>query len=627
MCGIFGAITEQGLEEERLRKISQVLSHRGPDDSGVIKIELQNKTIDLVHRRLSIIDLSSRAHQPMCNENQSLWIVYNGEVYNFLELRQELIKKGYKFSSNSDTEVVLKSYQEWSIDCIKKFNGMFAFAIVDKIKNKLFLFRDHAGIKPLYYYENNGIFMFSSELKSFMQLQEFKKNIDRESLYLYLLFGYIPSPYTIFQNTYKLEPGFILEKDLSGNIKKIKWWNIFEQYKKEKLDISFDEAKEILKEKLIRAFKYRLISDVPLGIFLSGGIDSTLLVALLQKNTSLSLKTFTIGFYESEYNEANWAKRIANYLNTKHTEFFCTPKEAFEVVKEIPLIYDEPFADSSGIPTYLVSKLSRQYVKVCLSGDGGDELFGGYDRYVLMDRFLPFLNLPLFMKKQVLTILSNLAVSFYKKIKKEFTSDKIFKLKGILNSNNFKTLYLNQIFYWTPLELTDLLSNKMEFPLDIFTRYIPDSLTNKEKMMSWDFYYYLSDDLFTKVDRASMYNSLEVRDTFVDRELCEFIVQLPLKYRFKKRILKSILKDYLPKEYFLRPKQGFAVPIHRWFRKELKDFFYYYFSESKLKQHRLFNCDYIKQILDIYIKTGDFAIHKLWALLVFQMWYEEHLNN
>jgi asparagine synthase (glutamine-hydrolysing) len=626
MCGIFGAITEEGLGQNNLSKISEVLSHRGPDDQGFVTLRLQNKTIDLLHRRLTIIDLTERAHQPMASEDQSCWLVYNGEVYNFREIREELVKKGCKFKSDSDTEVVLRSYQVWGMDCVQKFVGMFAFAILDKNKNKLYLFRDHVGKKPLYYYCHNGIFLFCSELKGFMLLDSFAKDIDINSLYLYLYFGYIPAPYSIFKNTFKLEPGHILEVDFNGNQKKIKWWDIESFYNQNKLCVSFNEAKEALKEKLLKAFKYRLVADVPVGIFLSGGIDSTLIATLLQKNIGHPLKTFTIGFRQKAYNEAYWAKKIAQFLGTQHYEFFCTPKDAFGIIKNIPDIYDEPFADSSGIPTYLVSELSRNSVKVCLSGDGGDELFGGYAIYKKMRFYSHFLNFPYFSRKLLSDVTSSFPIKILKIFKSNVTEDKIYKFSNLLLSKSFCEAYLSHISYWNPIQLDYLLKRQRFIFFDGLFSCNPN-LSIIEKMMQWDFSYYLPDDLLTKVDRASMARGLEVRAPILDKEVCSFAAVIPLQYKFNKRILKSLLLDYLPKDLLNRPKKGFSVPIHEWFRNELSDLFKYYLSSSKLNKHGFFDTSYVISKRDRYLECGDVSIHKLWAILVFQMWHEKWMES
>jgi len=625
MCAIFGILSKEKIQKKELEHISSLLSHRGPDDWGQVEFLLGNKILTLLHRRLSIIDLSDKAHQPMSDEQGKLWIVYNGEVYNFREIREELVKKGYKFRSNSDTEVVLYSYKEWGSDCVNKFIGMFAFCIFDKERNKLILARDHAGIKPLYYYCCDGNFMFSSELKSFMCIPQFKKNIDPEGLYLYLLLGYIPSPFCIFKNTYKLEAGHTLEVDLDTlALRKSRWWHPAYTLNVSWKKMLFKETKEILKEKLLDAFRYRLVADVPVGVFLSGGIDSTLITVLLQKNLKRPLKTFTIGFYEKDYDEALWAKKIAQFLGTEHQEFFCTPQEAFEVIKIFPRIYDEPFADSSGIPTYLVSKFARNFVKVCLSGDGGDELFGGYDRYTKMLYQSRLLHIPYRIRDSIATAF----LKFYHKNTwafKRISEDKIYKFFSLAKSKGLFEGYISHISYWNPLQLTRVMK---QAPYSVgLQEFLYPEMSLREKMMLWDFMYYLEGDLLTKVDRSSMSNSLEARVPILDKRVCSFSLNLPLHYKFKKRIIKSILSDYLPSRLFMRPKRGFGVPIHNWFKSELKELFSDYLSKSMLNKSGFLNADYIIDCLNRYLKNGNVSVHKLWAILVFQMWYEEWMRN
>ncbi len=619
MCGIFGAITKTGLPDSLLRVISRDLSHRGPDGEGILRVNLDNRVLDFVHRRLSIIDLSSRARQPMLSEDNTVVIVYNGEIYNYQEIRQELLEKGYRFDSDSDTEVVLKSYLQWGIDCLQRFIGMFAFAILDKNKKKLFLFRDHVGKKPLYYYLGNGTFMFASELKSFLACPEFSKEIDLEAVTLYFLLGYIPSPFCIFKKTRKLPPGYFLEADLEGNIQLKKWWDLDHYYKQKKNDLSFNETKQVLKEKLLDAFKYRLIADVPVGVFLSGGIDSTLITTLLQKNIRYPLKTFTISFREKEYDESVWAKNIAEFLGTQHTQLLCTPAEAKGVIRQISEINDEPFADSSTIPTYLVSKLSGQHVKVCLSGDGGDELFGGYDRYTKIDILCRFLSLPLILREGLIK-----GLGFLKSLN-FIEEDDVYKLFSILKSKNFSQSYLSLSSYWNPLQLEKLLKSGSFSKLSFADQEYPGASCS-EKAMFWDFKYYLSDDLLAKVDRASMANSLEVRCPILDRRVCEFVFTVPLRYRFRKRILKSIISEYLPEKLFLRPKRGFVVPVYEWLKADLRDLFREYLSPARLSVHDFLNTEYLISVADKYQRQGNVSIHKLWAALIFQLWYERWMS-
>jgi len=399
MCGIVGFCScNNKVDKGVLISMRDSLSHRGPDDKGEYIDEENN--IGLAHRRLSILDLSSLGRQPMSNDNGSIWVTYNGEIYNFKEIRRELAQRGFSFKTNSDTEVLVKAYEKWGVDCINKFIGMFALAVWDKRERKLYLIRDRAGVKPLYYYFNNGLFIFASELKALAKHPGFSKELNLSILPQYLRYGYIASPHTIYKDTFKVKPGHYI--CFSNNkIDEVKYWDILDYYEQDKLTGSEDEIAEELEEILLDSFKYRLVSDVPVGVFLSGGVDSSLLTAMLQKNINAQLKTFSIGFYEDRYNEAKWAKKVADYLGTDHTE-----KESLEIVPKLPEIYDEPFGDNSGIPTYLVSKLARQDVTVVLSADGGDEVFFGYNRYREAMYFYNSLNYPSILKNIISSLLS-----------------------------------------------------------------------------------------------------------------------------------------------------------------------------------------------------------------------------
>ncbi|MEM3227304.1 MAG: asparagine synthase (glutamine-hydrolyzing), partial [Thermoplasmata archaeon] len=445
MCRIVGFLDFSNKNNYNLERVitsmRDTLIYGGPDDAG--NFIDQSNNLALGHRRLSIIDLSITGHQPM--EFDNYVIVYNGEIYNFIDIKKELEALGYKFYSTSDTEVILKAFHRWGFKSVDKFRGMFAFAIWDKKDHKLILCRDRVGVKPLYYYYNNDLFMFASELKAFHMHPKFIKNISFEALSLYLQYGYITAPYSIFENTYKLEPGQFLVLDGKGKIEKFNYWNV-DSFFKNPLGDSEESITQELELILEESFKLRLVSDVPIGVFLSGGIDSSTVAALLQKNMSEKLKTFTIGFYEKDYNEANYAKKIANYLGTDHTEVYITAKEAFDVISKIPEIYDEPFGDSSAIPTYLVSKLAKSKVKVSLSADGGDEQFCGYTRYWAVGNTIKIINkFKLMSILSTITTLINPEVAF--RIYKVFMPllpkwnnfrDKYIKLRAVLKNKDTK---------------------------------------------------------------------------------------------------------------------------------------------------------------------------------------------
>lgn len=381
MCGIAGFVDfESSSNEDVLNKMTLSLQHRGPDGQGIYFKETAAAQIGLGHRRLSIIDLSECGSQPM--HYNGLHIIFNGEVYNFAEIRLELEKKGHQFTGHSDTEIILHAYQEWGIDTIQQWKGMFAVVIYDENKNELIAIRDRAGVKPFYYYWQDGLFLFASELKAFAQHPNFKKEIDPSAVASFLQYGYVSFPHCIYKNTFKLPAAQVLKLDLNTQqLSTIRYWNVYDYYNKPKMDMGFDEAMKETETILQKAFNYRMVADVPVGVFLSGGFDSSCVTALLQKDSTEKIKTFTIGATDESLDEAPYAKQIAEHLGTEHTEYYCTPKEALDIIPELPYYYDEPFADSSAIPTILVSRLAREKVTVALSADAGDEIFAGYNRY------------------------------------------------------------------------------------------------------------------------------------------------------------------------------------------------------------------------------------------------------
>ena len=617
MCGIAGFCDfNKKSDRENLKNMTDVLYYRGPDDSGYNFYSLNNCNVGLGHRRLSILDLSSHGHQPMKFDN--LEIVYNGEVYNFKEIRAELEKWGYSFESNSDTEVILKAYHKWGIQAVHKFNGMFAIAIYDKKNNKLVLIRDRVGVKPLYYCFKDNLFMFASELKSFHQNPFFKKNINKEALIEYLKFGYIPQPLSIFENTYKLEAGYYLELSLKNKeLKKVKYWNIHDF--NEELDISFEEAKKELEQKMIKAFKYRLVSDVPLGVFLSGGYDSSIVTAILQKHSNQKIKTFTIGFKEQKYNEATYAKKVAEILGTEHYEHYLSQKDALKILPKLPFIYDEPFGDSSAIPTIMVSEFAKKYVTVALSADGGDELFSGYPNY--KNSFDLYKKFRIFAKINKLSFLEKIInpYKFSKYLKIYNLEGKFYKFcEMIKHSDNFSKFYDTNNKYFYDYEISQLLNQ------DILSIKKFDAF-NYKQMLFYSFNTYLTDDILTKVDRATMSVSLEGREPMLDVNLIEFVAKLPIQYKQKDNVTKYILKEithkYLPKEIMLRPKMGFSIPVFEWFKDELKEYFETYLNKKSLKETG-FNYEYINQMKKSYY-NGYGNPHKLWLVLMYQMWREK----
>jgi asparagine synthase (glutamine-hydrolysing) len=641
VCGIVGFCGKGKFNDEStLVSMRNTLAHRGPDDSGLY-IDVEHN-VGLAHTRLSIIDLSSLGHQPMSNDRGTIWITYNGEVYNFKEIREELEKKGYVFRSNSDTEVLVKAYEEWGIDCVHKFIGMFAIAIWDRNEKKLYLVRDRVGVKPLYYYFKDGVLLFASELKALMKHPGYRKEIDLSILPHYLRFGFIQSPYTIFQDTFKLKPGHYLCLYKNKLVEK-KYWDIVDFYHADPIEGTEDEITLELENLLVDSFKYRLISDVPVGVFLSGGLDSSIVTALLQHHIGSKLKTFTIGFDESSLNEAYWSKSIADYLGTDHTEYYLSVEEAAKIIYKIPEICDEPFGDHSVIPTYLVSQLARKDVTVALSADGGDELFCGYSRYKAYVRlYEKFLRLPKFLTNSVIRSMTRLDPSrvdeFYRTFRavmpevKEI-KDKYIKWRDMLiesNNGNLIEMYKCNLSKWTPEELDGIIDHKYNYAYDAAYVDTIESMTNSEllnKVMALDFKTYLPDDILTKVDRATMSVSLEGREPFLDHRLLEFVARIPLKFKYhqgtSKYILRKVLDKYIPRELVERPKQGFVAPLSRWLKGELHQLVKEYLNEDRLRKEGIFDSEVVSSYVRDFYKGVSINVNKIWFLLIFQMWKEK----
>ncbi|MBI4122984.1 MAG: asparagine synthase (glutamine-hydrolyzing) [Parcubacteria group bacterium] len=629
MCGIVGifdARQRSFLEESVLSRMAECLSHRGPDDRGVFVS--QEHGIGLGHTRLAIIDLSSLGHQPMANKTKTLWIAFNGEIYNFQEVRSELEKRGRKFKSASDTEVILEAYEEWGMESVARFRGMFAFAIWDANSGKLILCRDRAGVKPLYYYQKNGLLLFASELKALHKHPEFKKEINYEALALFLQLGYIPAPHTIFQNTFKLQPGSYLEIDTHGNSKEVRYWDIASFYQLGPFQKSEEEIIEELEGILLESFRYRMVADVPVGIFLSGGLDSSTIAALLQKQAGAPIKTFTIGFHEKGYDEAPFAKKIAQYFGTEHHELYCTKEMAADVIPQLPDMYDEPFGDSSAIPTHLVSKFAREQVKVVLSGDGGDELFGGYPKYGALEWYQrKFGALPPALSRSLAVGLALFSPSLKKHTN---LKNKVYKLRNLLRERSFEDIFRTANSFWTRQQLLQLL----RFPFDANSSFYGfnelGSLDAFAKMQVADFRVYLPDDILVKADRATMAVGLEGREPFLDQKIAEYVARVPSSIKFKKGqskyLLKKILARYIPEELIERPKQGFGIPIHAWLRQDFSRFLQEYLAPERLLLHGLFDQRAVQRALKRHREGRGVDAHKLWFLLMFQMWYERWMT-
>lgn len=615
-----------------INQMRDAMAAGGPDDAGSWSYKNEDCRIGFGHRRLSIIDTSSAGHQPMHSHDDRLTICYNGEMYNYREVKNELITKGYTFRTHSDTEVILQAYVEWGISCISRFTGMFAFYLLDKKNNEFYVVRDRAGVKPVYYYQQDDLFLFGSELKAFHQHPEFRKSVNKDALAQFLKFGYIPAPHCIFDNTYKLLPGHYLKINLhTKESADHAYWNVIDTYKAElNKNISTEDLINETEKILTVACNYRMVADVPVGVFLSGGYDSSAVTALIQKERTEKLKTFCIGFEEEQFNEAPFAKKVADYLQTDHTEYICTQSDALKIIPKLPEIYDEPFGDSSAIPTVLVSRIARESVTVALSADAGDEVFGGYEKYSSVINLEGKLEkYPNSMKGAAGKLISALNPEFlFASSAGNTISKRASKFSKILQSDN-----MGETLHWLSTNYTKAqLQHIMGAPVnELRTNFYEAASFDKgadniNTMLAIDYMTYLPDDILTKVDRATMSVSLEGREPLLDHKLLEWMATIPGQTKFrnntKKYILKEIVHRHIPKEIMDRKKMGFGVPVALWFKKELREYFDHYFSDENLDRHRLFNKKYIQQKKDLFYKGNDTVIAELWYFLMFQLWYE-----
>lgn len=631
MCGITGYFGEGN--EGILRKMTCSLEHRGPDDQGLY-IE---GNLGLGHRRLSIIDLKT-GHQPVFNEDRTTVLIFNGEIYNFQELRKELINKGHKFYTQTDTETIVHLYEEKGESFLKELNGMFALALWDKKKSKLILARDRLGQKPLYYSLSGNSLIFGSELKSILEYSYIEKELDYESLAKYLIYEYVPAPHSILKNIYKLGPGeYLTYKD--DKIEVRKYWDIEFNLKSESQD--FKLTLKELDRKLEEAIKIRLVSDVPLGVFLSGGIDSSSIAYYAQKNSSQKIKTFSIGFTDKSFDESKYARQAAKFLGTEHYEQVLEPKDCLELIPQTADFLDEPLADASIIPTYLLSRFTREKVTVALSGDGGDELLMGYPTFQAHKLAGFYQKIPLFLRnKGINSFVNNLPASL-----NNISFD--FKLKRFISGfampagrQEYPPEIRNQIWLgsFDPRQFKNLLAPQIYQEIQPNSHF--EDIDNYLKIVKGEqlenrliYLYlknYLQDDILNKTDRASMANSLEVRAPFLDYNLVEFINSLPSNYKLRgwqtKYILKELMKDKLPKNIVCRSKKGFGMPVAKWIRNDLKEFVLELLEEKKIKNQGIFNYIYIKQLLQEHFSGRKDNRKLIWTLIVFQMWSEKWLK-
>lgn len=621
MCGICGFVSKNKVNIEDLIKMNNTLIHRGPDDHGEEIYQLKDLScLGLAQRRLSIIDLSENGHQPMHSDNKRISVIFNGEIFNFSELKKELCDYNYK--SNSDTEVIIAAYIKWGISFVDRIKGMFAIVIYDRDNEDVYLIRDRIGVKPLYYYsDGKSNIVFASELKAILEYPYFNKQIDSSVIGSFLQRQYIAAPFTIYKNTRKVQPGGYIRIH-NGNIEEKQYWNIADANRNEKnsqID-NYADAEEELEKLLEKSISERLVADVSVGAFLSGGYDSSLICAMAQKISNKRIKTFSIGFGDKEFNEAEYAKKVANHIGTDHTEFYVTEEDMLSVLNDIPIVYDEPFADSSQIPTMLVSKLAKENVAVALTGDGGDELFGGYNIY----RYLQTAQKKALLGKIRFCYDRILCTNSAKKNKSfidRLVSDDI-------NAEARTQIGINSYI--------DAIRQIMVNPSDCFHYYEIESKYGEKRYamirMLLDLETSLPDDMLVKVDRASMHYSLECRCPLLDRDIVDFSFRLPEKFKvvgtMQKRILKDLTYKYIPQTLMERPKMGFSIPLDKWMRTTLKDQLIDFTDVSFLRNQGIFNPAAVKKFVISYLSNGDGG--KLsgsnfsricWSYFVFQQWY------
>lgn len=662
MCGITGFILNNSKDnifmENAIESMVSSLGHRGPDDSGSW-FDLSNKVI-LGHTRLAIQDLSVNGSQPMHSSSSRFVIAFNGEIYNHFNIRNNLqnsLARKLPWKGSSDTETILAAIENWGLQkSLEMARGMFAFAIFDKVKKKLFLVRDRFGEKPLYYGLVNSNFVFGSELKAVKAFPQFDNQVNRSALAEYLRYGYIPSPLSIYDGINKLQPGHIIEIEIHDNqfsIKKPKkYWGLENIVPKEKDDLYTDEieALDSLESALKSSIQEQMISDVPLGAFLSGGVDSSSIVALMQENRTDRVKTFTVGFEEDEFDESMHASQIANHLNTDHTEFKLSSVEAQAVIPSIPEIYDEPFSDSSQIPTYLISQIARQKVTVSLSGDAGDEIFGGYNRYLWAPKIWSQITyIPNQMRPAISSLINSAPKGIWSGLEKVINSFNIgagieeLDIKAskissaLLCSSTEEDFYQSFLTKWpNPHEvIKDLkecehLNSKSNFS-SLYKKNNGDFVSSEDfvsRMMSTDITHYLPDDILCKVDRAAMAASLETRVPFLDHRVAEIAWRLPFPMKIRgsetKWALRQILYKRVPRELIERPKTGFSVPIGEWLRGPLRDWAEDLLDQKRIESEGFFNPQPIQDVWNQHLSRRFDWTDKIWSILMFQLWLRKN---
>lgn len=656
MCGFVGFLGNGFSGDEKaghavIKLMTDAIINRGPDDAG--SWVSGNEHVGLGHRRLSIVDLSPAGHQPMRSASSRYVLVFNGEIYNHLKLRDELHKAGYAaaWRGHSDTETLLAGFDTWGIaQTVERAIGMFAFAVWDRETQTLTMGRDRLGEKPLYYgwqgSGNQAVFLFGSELKAFRAHPHFKPEIDRGALALMMRHSYIPAPYSIYKGIFKLTPGSLLTVSMARREPQVTpYWSMAKVATdgvRSQFGGSPTEAVDELEKLLKDAVGQQMVADVPLGAFLSGGIDSSTVVALMQAQASRPVKTFTIGFNEEGYNEAVHAKAVAQHLGTDHTELYVSPRQALDVIPRLPQLYCEPFSDSSQIPTFLVSQLARQNVTVALSGDAGDELFAGYNRYVLARNIWGKLAWAPPALRQVLaggirsvspggwnSLLNPVKSMLPRSLQQANIGDKLHKGAGVLGSRDLDVLYHGLVSHWDPAAL--VLS--AEEPPTVLRGNVPDlrGLDGVQRMMALDSISYLSDDILVKVDRAGMGVSLEGRVPFLDHRVVEFAWRLPQSLKLREGVgkwaLRQVLYRHVPQALVERPKMGFGVPIAEWLRGPLRDWAEALLDKQRLDQAGYFNSSAVRQKWDEHVSGARNWQYHLWDVLMFQAWEEQNMSS
>lgn len=619
MCGISGIISRKKIEDHEIISITQALRHRGPDAENTFISD--DQYIALGHNRLSIIDLSSVANQPMVSSDGRFVIVFNGEIYNFKNIRSEIEKDHplIRFKTTSDTEVILWAFRLWGENMVKRLQGMFALAIYDNLKKTVFLLRDRMGKKPLYYFHNYEYFIFASEMKALLKHPALvhHKEIDQEAVHEFLHLGYIPEPKTIFRSIRKFPAGFAGEvyPDLSQNF--YPYWTLEECISEPKKFHTIEQAKKELIPLLESAVSKRLISDVPLGSFLSGGTDSSLITSFAASLSAKPLKTFCIGFKEGKFDEHQYASRVASHLKTDHHEYILSETEAASILETYLNHFDEPFADTSAIPTMLVSKLARKEVTVALTGDGGDELFLGYGTYTWARR----LSNPWFevIQSPMAWSMKNFGSSRFKRV--------AHLLERVPKDQVRSHIFSQEQYFFSSNELQTLLVNPLAYQRFHYHDPLFSQLSEEEKQAIFDIHFYLKDDLLVKVDRASMYNGLECRCPLLDQDVVGFALNLEKQFKKNgttKLILKEILKDHLPEELVNRPKWGFSIPLSRWLKTKFRYLIDENLNEQTVNEAGLVKWSVVDKLKGSFLVGEDYLYHRIWILIVIHKWYKQH---